>query len=169
MPLKKPKSVPAVPKTRKNNPEKTKEPVSSQMGGEVEYRCAAYFSYNPVNKSQNYILEIETIKLFSVLNYNLSVTSKKTKSVIDISLLGLKATNNYVNEPGPAKTIVSFGELYGKHTINVKKQDGRINSAVYDFNIFKKSIELVDEFLPAKKNNSKFCTFTVAKEKFTFA
>ena len=104
-----------------------------------------------------------------MLNYQLSVNGRKTKNVIDISMLGLKATNNYTNEPGPASGVLYFDELYGKHTINIIKQDGSINTAVLNFNIFKKSIELIEESVPEKENNSRFCTFRIADEKFTFA
>ena len=169
MSLKKPKSIPGIPKTRKKKPEKIKEAVPLKKRDEIEYSCSVYFSYNPSGKSQRYAVEIETIQLFSVLNYNLSVISKKTKNVIDINLLGLKATNNYTNEAGPATSVVYFDELYGIHTINIIKQDGSINSAVFNFNVFKKSIELVEETVLDKKNNSRFCGFRVAEEKFTFA
>lgn len=169
MSLKKPKSIPDIPKSRQKKPGKIKEAVPSKKSNEIEYRCRVYFSFNPSNKKQRYAVEIETIKLFSVLNYNLSLESRKTKNVIDINILGLKATNNYTNEPGPAVGVIYFDELYGKHTINIIKQDGSINSAVYNFNVFKKSIELVEESVSEKKNNNKFCVFNVAADKFTFA
>lgn len=169
MSLKKPKSIPDIPRSRKKKPDQIKETVPAKKSNEPEYRCSVYFSYNPSKKNQQYAVEIETIKLFSVLNYNLSLESRKTKNVIDINIMGLKATNNYTNEPGPAVSIIYFNELYGKHTINVIKQDGSINSAVFNFNVFKKSIELVEESVPEKKNNSRFCDFNVAADKFKFA
>jgi hypothetical protein len=169
MSLKKPKSIPGIPKTRKKTTEKLKEAVPSKQSGEIEYHCSFYFFYNPSKKIQQYAVELETTRLFSVLNYQLSVNGRKTKNVIDISMLGLKATNNYTNEPGPASGVLYFDELYGKHTINIIKQDGSINTAVLNFNIFKKSIELIEESVPEKENNSRFCTFRIADEKFTFA
>ena len=169
MSLKKPKSIPGIPKTRKKTTEKLKETVPSKQSGEIEYHCSFYFFYNPSKKIQQYAVELETTRLFSVLNYQLSVNGRKTKNVIDISMLGLKATNNYTNEPGPASGVLYFDELYGKHTINIIKQDGSINTAVLNFNIFKKSIELIEESVPEKENNSRFCTFRIADEKFTFA
>jgi hypothetical protein len=168
MSLKKPKSIPGIPKSRKKNPDKIKKTVPAKKSDQTEYACNVYFSYNPSKKNQRYAVEIETIKLFSVLNYNLSVESRKAKNVIDISILGLKATNNYTNEPGPASSIVYFDELYGDNTINIIKQDGSVNTALFNFNVFKKSIELIDVSVPEKKNNSRFCEFKVAEEKFTF-
>ena len=38
----------------------------------------------------------------------------------------------------------------------------------YNFNIFKKEIQLVNETIPAKKNNRKFCKFEVDESQFTF-
>ncbi len=169
MPLKKPKSVPEIPRTRKRTTEKLKEAVPAKKSDEIEYHCKFYFFYNPSKKIQQYAVELETTRLFSVLNYQLSLNSKKTKNTIDISVLGLKATNSYTNEPGPAVGVIYFDELYGEHTINIIKQDGSINTAVLNFNIFKKSIELIKESVPEKKNNSRFCTFEIAEEKFTFA
>lgn len=169
MPTKKSKSGTEIPGSANKIPEKNKETVSAKKRGEIEYKCRAYFAYNSSKKTQNYAIEIETTKLFSVLNYNISLSSSKTKNNIDINVLGLKATNNYTNEPGPAVNIIYFEELYGDHTINIIKQDGSVNSAVFNFNVFKKSIEMVKEFVPSQKNNSRFCTFEVAEEKFRFA
>lgn len=169
MPLKKPKSVPEIPKTRKKTAEKIKENVPLNKKEGIEYLCKFYFAFNPSKKIQQYAVELETTRLFSVLNYQLSLASKKNKNVIDISVMGLKSTNNYTNEPGPAIGVVNFEELYGRHTINIIKQDGSINTVVLEFNIFKKSIELITESVPEKENNRKFCTFRIAEEKFTFA
>jgi len=169
MPLKKPKSVPGISKTRKKTTEKLKEAIPAKQSGEIEFHCKIYFYYNSSKKNQQYAVELETTRLFSVLNYQLSLNSRKTKNIIDISVAGLKATNNYTNEPGPASGVINFDELYGKHTINIIKQDGSINAVVVNFNVFKKSIELIEETVPEKENNSRFCTFRIAEEKFTFA
>ncbi len=169
MPLKKPKSVPEIPKTREKSTEKLKSAVPSKQSDEIEYHCKFYFFYNPAKKIQQYAVELETTRLFSMLNYQLSLKSAKSKNTIDISVLGLKATNNYTNEPGPAVGVVYFDDLYGKHQVNIIKQDGSINTAASDFNVFKKSIEITSESVPEKKNNSRFCTFKIAEEKFTFA
>ncbi len=169
MPLKKPKSIPEIPKTRKKNMEKIKESIPGVKNNDIEFKCHVYFYYNRAAKSQNYAIEIETTRHFSVLNYNLTVSGKKSKNVIDINVLGLKASNSYINEPGPAIGIIYFDELYGNNTINIIKQDGGINSAVFYFNIYKKKIELIEEVLPEKKNNSRFCAFDIDEKKFTFA
>ncbi len=169
MPLKKTKSIPGIPKTREKTPERLKKAVPSNKSDEIEYHCEFYFFYNSSKKIQQYAVELETTRLFSVLNYQLSLDSRKTKNVIDISVAGLKATNNYINEPGPASGIIYFDELYGKHTINIIKQDGSINTTVVDFNVFKKSIVFTSESIPENKNNGRFCTFKIAEEKFTFA
>ena len=62
-----------------------------------------------------------------------------------------------------------FENLYGKYTINIIKQDGSINSAIVDFNIFKKSIKLINVFLPEKRNNREFIKFEIATKKFKYS
>ena len=69
----------------------------------------------------------------------------------------------------PANAEIDFEELFGEYTVNIIKQDGSINSVIVNFNIFKKEIVIVKEFLPEKKNNSKFCTFEVDENKFTYS
>lgn len=169
MSLKKSKTISDIRRTRKKKPESIKVTIPGKKSHEIEYNCSVYFSYHPSKKNQSYAVEINTTRLFSVLNYKLSIDSRKTKNIIDIWLLGLKATNSYTNEAGPASSVIYFDELYGNYTINIVKQDGSINSAVFNFNVFKKSIEIVEESLPGKKNISRFCTFSVAEDKFTFA
>jgi hypothetical protein len=132
----------------------------------LEYNCLIYFSYDRQKKCQRYAIEIRTTQLFSVLNYRLTVSSKKNKNIIDIELLGLKAADNYINEPGPASTVIYFDELYGENTIKIIKQDGGYNAAVLNFNVFKKSIELLEEY--TQENQARFCSFKVAREKNTF-
>ena len=102
------------------------------------------------------------------MNYGITTESKKGKKVIDISILGLTPRQTYFTEVGPAKSEVFFEDLYGEYTVNIIKKDGSINSAVMDFNVFKKDIKLVNEFLPPKKNNRKFCSFSVDTASFTF-
>jgi len=103
------------------------------------------------------------------LNYKISTPSRKEKNEIDISVLGLSAQNDYLVKAQPATAEIDFEDLFGEYTVNIIKQDGSINSAVLNFNIFKKEIELLKEFLPAKKNNGKFCTFEIEKSLFTFS
>ncbi|QQS35019.1 MAG: hypothetical protein IPM56_12235 [Ignavibacteriales bacterium] len=168
MSLKKPKEIPGIAKSRNKSIEKTKDQTPHKKISAVEFKCSVYFKTIPASDVQYYCLVVETVQHFSLLSYELSLQHRKNKNVIDVSILGLKTKNNYVNEPGPAYSELMFEELYGNYTINIIKQDGSINSAVFNFNIFKKDISLVEEFIPEKENNRKFCDFLVKKEKFSF-
>jgi len=168
MPLKNPIDVPKIPKTRKKTTETLKNAIPSDKKGSVEYICKAYFNFDKVLGRQTCNIAVETVKEFTVLNYVISTDVKKTKNVIDVSILGLNTKQSYYTSVAPARAELFFEELFGKHTVNIIKQDGSINSAVFDFNIYKKEIKLVEEFLPKKKNNKKFCSFTVSEEDFTF-
>lgn len=168
MPLKKPTVVPKIPKTREKSLDKLKSATPLDKAGETEYKCKVYFYYSTHQKKQQYCFLIETVKQFSVLNYELKLNSKTNKKEIDISIVGLAANQTYLTESGPAVGEVCFDDLYGEKIINIIKQDGTINSAVFSFNIFKKEIVLLKEFLPKKKNNRKFCSFEVASNYFTF-
>lgn len=168
MPLKKPKSVPKIAKARKKTIDKLKEGVPVKKEAELEFNCKIAFRFNPQKKVQQYAFILETEKLFSSMNYGVTTESKKNKKVIDISILGLTPKQTYFTEVGPAKSEVFFEDLYGEFTLNIIKKDGSINSAVVDFNVYKKEIKLLQEFLPPKKNNRKFCAFIVDQENFTF-
>ena len=169
MPLKKPKNVPKIPKTRDKTIDSAMDSVPRKKESEIEYVCKVYFHYNLKQNQQEYCINIHTIKEFSTLNYELTVKSNKSKNNIDIVLSGLKTNQTYISEVKPAEAKLYFKDLYGKHTVNIIKQDGSINSAIFDFNVFKKEIKLVEEFLPEKENNRKFCSFKVENEKFTFS
>jgi hypothetical protein len=168
MPLKNPRSVPKIVKARKKTINKLKEGVPVKKEAEIEYNCKIVFKFNPLTKVQHYAFMLETKKLFSGMNYGVSTESKKDKKVIDISILGLTPRQTYLTEAGPAKSEIYFEDVYGEYTINIIKKDGCINSAIVDFNVFKKEIKLLEEFLPPKKNNRKFCSFIVDQENFTF-
>ncbi len=165
-------------KNSKEIPEKSKAGVTSDNNSEnalppqasdgAEYICGVFFYYNQSVKKQEYRISIETLRHFSTLKYELSLDIKKSKNVIDIHILGLKPVNAYLTDAGQACSVIPFEELYGKHTVNVFRNDGSVNSAVFDFNIFKKKIELIEEFEPQTKNNKKFCNFRVNEDKFTF-
>lgn len=169
MALKKPKDVPKISKAREKNIDRLKKTTLAKKKSEIEFNCKIYFHCDGNKAIQKYRLEIETIKLFSFLNYKLAAQARKEKKTIDISLLGLSALNDYVAKVQPATIEIDFEDLFGEYTINIIKQDGSINSAVVNFNIFKKEIELIKEFLPEKKNNSKYCTFEIDKDSFTFS
>lgn len=168
MPLKKPKSYPKIAKARKKTIEKIKQAVPIKKESEIEYNCIISFKYNPQKKIQQYAFSLETVKLFSNMNYAITTECKKEKKIIDISILGLTPKQTYFTEPGPASSEILLNDLYGEYTVNIIKKDGSINSAVVDFNVFKKEIKLINEFLPPKKNNRKFCSFIVNNEKSSF-
>lgn len=169
MALKKPKDVPKIPKAREKNIDKLKKATPAKKKSEIEFNCKIYFHKEGSSGKQKYRFEIETMKIFSFLNYKISAQARKERKVIDISLLGLTALNDYVAKVQPANVEIDFDDLFGEYTVNIIKQDGSINSAIINFNIFKKEIAIVEEFLPEKKNNSKFCTFEVDQESFTYS
>lgn len=148
---------------------KIKEAASREKKSGIEYLCRAYFSTDQAKEVQKYCISLSTVRQFSVLNYEISVKAEKVKNSINISILGLHTKSDYVNVSGSADCVLCFENLYGRHIINIIKQDGSINSALIDFNIFKKQIELVKFFLPDKKNNKKFCNFEIANDKFTYS
>ncbi len=168
MPLKQPKSIPKLPKTRKKTIDALKKSTPLKKKGEVEYVINFYFKYDKVQGKQFYVVRINTVKEFSNLNYGIAVDVRKKKEVIDISLLGLNMRQSYLVNPQPAFTDLMFEDLYGQFQVNLIKQDGSINTADVDFNVFKKEIKIVKDFVPAKKNNGRFCTFMVDENSFTF-
>lgn len=168
MPLKKPISFPKIAKARQQTIDKFKKAVPMKKESELEYNCKISFKFNPSKKIQQYKFTLETEKLFSNLSYGITTESKKEKKVIDISILGLSPKQTYFTEAAPATSEIFFEDLYGEYTVNVIKKDGSINAAKIHFNVFKKEIRLIEEFLPPKKNNRKFCAFSVDQENFTF-
>lgn len=136
MPLKKPKSIPKIAKARKKTIDNLKAAVPQKKEAEIEYNCKIAFKFNPSKKVQQYTFLLETEKLFSNMHYEITTESKKNKKVIDISILGLSPKQTYFSEVGPAKSEVSFEDIYGEHTVNIIKKDGSINSAIVDFNVF---------------------------------
>lgn len=169
MALKKPKDIPKISKSREKTIDKLKKVIPKKKKEEIEFNCRIYFFYDSVTKKQKYRFQLETLKIFSALNYKISTQFRKEKNEIDISILGLKAQNDYLVKAQPATSETDFEDLFGEYTVNIIKQDGSVNSLILNFNIYKKEIELVKEFLPPKKNNGKFCTFEVDKALFTFS
>jgi hypothetical protein len=170
MSLKRPKDVPKIPKAREKTIDKLKDatPKIKPKESEIEYNCFLFFHKDTKTAKQKYAIIIDTVKQFTALNYELTVLAKKNKNVIDISILGLKNLDNYRTEVKPASAEIYFDDLFGKITVNVIKQDGSINSGLYEVNVYKKHMELIEEFLPPKKNNRKFCSFFVDKKRFSF-
>ena len=169
MPLKNQKSIPQIPKSRGKKISVIKDSVPEKKESGIEYICEAYFTTGISKEKQYYCICLNTVRQFSNLNYEISVNTVKQKNSIDIIILGLKTKPDYINNSGPAVCEVLFENLYGKHTINIIKQDGSINSAVIDFNVFKKKIELVEVFLPEKKNNREFVKFEISDDKFNYS
>lgn len=169
MALKKPKDIPKIPKAREKSIDKLKDITPMKKESEIEFNCRIYFQRDSIKGTQKYRLTIETIKLFTFLNYEITTKANKNKKNIDISIIGLKAKNDYVSKVQPAFADVDFDELYGEYIINIIKQDGSINSALVDFNIYKKEIKVIKTFLPEKKNNRLFCTFEVDNSLYSFS
>ncbi|MCX8105561.1 MAG: hypothetical protein N3D80_06805 [Ignavibacterium album] len=169
MALKKPKEVPKLPKAREKTIDKLKKAIPKKKKEEIEFNCRIYFHSDKKTKKQKYRFQLETLKVFSALNYKISTQHRKSKNEIDISILGLTAQNDYLTKVQPATAEVDLEDLFGEYTLNIIKQDGSINSALLNFNIFKKEISLIKEFLPQKKNNGKFCTFEIDNSLFTFS
>lgn len=168
MSLKKPADIPRLPKTRSKNPDAARKAIPQKKEDKVEYICSAAFIYDTMFKKQYYRLRLETLAEFTSFAYEISVDWHVEKNVIDITIMGLQTKMNYLPKIEHAKADVLLENLFGEYTVNVIKQDGCINSAVYDFNIFKKQIELKNKFMPPKKNNRLFCEFEVAGESFSF-
>jgi hypothetical protein len=168
MPLKHPADVPKVPKTRKKNPEAAKTAIPQKKEDKIEYTCSAVFLADELRKKQYCAFRVRTVAVFTSFAYEISIDKRLNKHVIDLTILGLQTRINYLPKTETAMTDILFENLYGDYTVNVIKQDGSINSAVYNFNIFKKEIKLVKKFMPEKKNNRLFCDFDVSQDEFTF-
>jgi hypothetical protein len=166
--LKKPKDYPKLPKTRKKNIEAAKLAIPQKKEDKIEYKCMAFFKFDNIKNKEYCTIRIQTIAEFTSFAYEISVASMITKDVIDVSILGLHAKINYLPRIENANTDLDFENLYGEYTVNIIKQDGSINSAVLDFNIFKREIKLIKTFIPEKKNNRHFCEFEISQKDFSF-
>ncbi len=168
MPLHKLEEMPKVSKPRKKTLARIKQSSPQKKDSLVEYIVNVFFKYDPALKKQFSVISLSTVKLFTSLSYEISVDVQKGKNSIDISILGLNTRQSYYVSPNPATTELLFENLFGKYTVNVIKQDGSINSAMFDFNIYKKEIKLSEISLPKKKNNRIFTRFDIATESFSF-
>ena len=63
------------------------------------------------------------------------------------------------------KETGSFKNWLDKHHPKTKEEWVKLFKQTFRFT----GGEIVNEFLPEKKNNSKFCTFEIDKEKFTYS
>ncbi len=168
MPLKHPTEIPKIPKTRNKKAEVAIAAIPTKKPDKIEYVCKAFFYYDTVNKKQFVSFTIETVMELKVFSYEVTVEVLKKKDGIYLVIMGLAAKTNYAPQVQPARKDNYFENLVGDVTVNVVKQDGSINSAIYNINFLEKKIMLVKEFLPEKENNRKFCNFIVAEEENSF-
>lgn len=169
MPLKNPKEMPKIPKTRKKKAESAINAIPDPKPDKMEYMCRAFFRYEPTKKKQYYVISVETISEFTAFAYELNLEVLQDKKEIYIVIMGISAKTNMAPTIQPALTEIEFEDLMGEYTVNVVKQDGAINSAVFNFNIYSKEIKIEKEFKPDKKNNRLFCKFNVDHSQFSFS
>jgi|YNPMSStandDraft_2_1061718.scaffolds.fasta_scaffold00039_18 hypothetical protein len=168
MPLRKLDEIPKLPKTRKKKPEVIWNLIPEKKKDNIEYICKPLFYFDKVLKKQKTGFIIESVAHFSSFSYEIINEVKKNKNEIIITLYGIKNLNNAIPRIGPAIAEIYFEDLFGEHTVYIVKQDGCINGAHVDFNIFKKDIVIKNKFLYEKKNNRLFCDFIIDKSLFTF-
>ena len=169
MPLKNPKEMPKIPKTRQKKAENAIKAIPEKKPDKIEYYCRFYFSYDKLLKKDFTSIKLETTAEFTNFSYELNVEILQEKRDIYFVIMGLSAKMNAVPQIEPATKITNLEELVGDYTINVVKQDGCINSARVNINRFSKEIKLNEEFLPEKENNRLFCKFNVANDLFSFS
>lgn len=168
MSLRKPKSIPKIPKTRKKKIHTALSAIPTKKPDKLEYICKAFYKYDDTVKKQYSVFALETVAEFTSFSYEVSVEIFKEKNTINLVIMGLKAKLNSVPQIMPARKEILFEDLIGDYLVNVVKQDGAINSAEFHLNIYKKEILLKKEFKPKKKNNRLFCKFKVVEEDFSF-
>jgi hypothetical protein len=168
LPLRKPKDIPKIPKTRKKKPHAALLAVPLKKPDKLEYVCKAFYKFDQSVKKEFCVFAVETVAEFTSFSYEVSVELLKDKNVIDLILMGLRAKTNVVPLVQPARSELLFEDLVGDFTVNIVKQDGAVNTGEFHLNIFKKEILLVKQYKPKKKNNRLFCRFEVAENEFTF-
>jgi len=168
MPLKQPLNIPKIPKTRNKKAEAAIAAIPVKKPDKLEYICKAFFHYDSIYKKQYVSFTVETVLELKVFSYEISVDVIRKKDDIYLVIMGLSAKTNYAPQVQPARKDNYFEDLIGDITVNVVKQDGSINSAVYNINYLEKKITLVNEFMPEKENNRHFCSFFVATEENSF-
>ncbi|HPN39086.1 MAG TPA: hypothetical protein PL041_11850 [Melioribacteraceae bacterium] len=168
MPLKQPIEIPKIPKTRNKKAEAAIEAIPAKKPDKPEYTCKAFFYYDSMLKKQYVSFTIETVLELKVFSYEISIDVVRKKDIIYLVIMGLSAKTNYAPQVQPARKDNYFEDLIGDITVNVVKQDGSINSAVYNINFLEKKITLLKEFMPEKENNRRFCNFYIAPEENTF-
>ncbi len=169
MSLKKPTSIPKIPKTRKKKAHTALAAIPTKKPDKIEYLCKAFYKYDDIAGKQYCVFAVETIVEFTSFSYEVSIDVIKEKNIFNFVLMGLKAKTNVVPLVQPARTELCFQDLVGDYVVNVVKQDGAVNTGEFHFNIYKKEILLTKQYKPKKKNNRLFCQFEVAEEEFTFS
>lgn len=162
------KGIPKIPKARQKKVKNALDVIPQKKPDKIEYVCKVFFKYDDTSRKQLYAFAIETVAEFTNFSYEISVETVKEKNTITFFLMGLRAMPNMAPQIQPARSEFPFEDLIGEYTVNLVKQDGAINSARYNFNIFMKEIKLIESFKPAKKNNRWFSRFEVAEDEFTF-
>lgn len=168
MPLRKPKDIPKIPKTRKKKPHAALVAIPAKKPDKLEYICKAYYKWDESKRQQYCAFAIETVVEFTAFSYEVSVEVVQEKNVLNFVIMGLRAKMDSVPQVKPARNELLFKDLVGDFVVNVVKQDGAINTGEFHFNFYKKEIILTKEYKPKKKNNRHFCNFAVAQDEFSF-
>ena len=167
MPLKNPIEIPKIPKARKKKIESViNQKIVDKKNDKVEYNISASFRVNDEEKNMNTYFSIETVNEFSSFAYELSIDYLIKRNEIHILLLGLKAKSKAVPFIQPARAEIKIPALTGEYKVNIYKQDGVVNSALFYLNIVKQEIILRNTSVAEKENNRVFCNFFVDSDNF---
>lgn len=169
MPLKKPKSNLKIVKARTKNPLAVIQSTPEKKKGKVDYICSAYYYYDNAQKKTFSVFRLETSVFFSSFIYEISAEKLEREGKNYIVLYGISAKSNSAPVPSPAYVDFIFDIPQSDYEINIVKQDGCINSAVFQFDFENRNIELLSKSIPKKKNNRLFCDFKVDTDKFSFS
>lgn len=90
MPLKDPRSIPKIPKTRKKKAHMALSAILQRRPDKLEYSCKAIFKYDNTLQKQFCAFVIETLVEFTAFAYELSADVIKEKNVFYFILTGLK-------------------------------------------------------------------------------
>jgi hypothetical protein len=163
------KGIPKIPKARQKKVKNALDAIPEKKPDKIEYVCKVFFKYDFTVRKQLYAFAIETVAEFTNFTYEISVETVKEKNTITFFLMGLRAMPNMAPVIQPARSEVTFEDLIGEYKVQLVKQDGAINNAIFNFNIFTKEIKLIESFKPVKKNNRWFSRFEIAEDEFSFA
>ena len=68
MPLKKPQSVPKIPKARKKNVDVALNSIPAKKPDKIEYTCKALFNFDELTKPSNMSLQLKLLPCLQVLH-----------------------------------------------------------------------------------------------------